>query len=214
MILLKFIILDFNVVDKFVNQNINKFVKFKDIFKEKILNISNILTGTRFLLLPIFLYYSVKYFKEPENYFIPIILIAIFLFSTDFLDGYLARKWNQITMFGKYFDPLVDLLFIFFTLTLIYYFLNFPLLIYILYILREIGAIYIASIFYFKKNKQALPSPFGKLTTAFGFFLILWYYWEISYPLPLEAIYGSYFFGILIVISFIESFFRFKKDFL
>jgi CDP-diacylglycerol--glycerol-3-phosphate 3-phosphatidyltransferase len=38
------------------------------------------------------------------------ILVAVFLIAagTDWLDGYLARKLNQITDLGKFLDPLVD----------------------------------------------------------------------------------------------------------
>ncbi|NEQ41404.1 MAG: CDP-diacylglycerol--glycerol-3-phosphate 3-phosphatidyltransferase [Okeania sp. SIO3I5] len=69
------------------------------------MNIPNSITFSRLLGVPIILYIL----KTPTNQNLWICL-AIFLIAsaTDFLDGYLARKLNQITDLGKFLDPLVD----------------------------------------------------------------------------------------------------------
>ena len=80
---------------------------------KKNLNLPNALTFLRILLIPAV---YITYFQLPERRWIALILYLTASF-TDFLDGYLARKWNQITSFGKLFDPLADKLIV---LTVLY----------------------------------------------------------------------------------------------
>ena len=67
--------------------------------------IPNVLTMIRLLLVPVFVVVYFRTTVEPKY-----IALAIFAAAspTDMLDGYLARKLNQITDFGKLFDPLAD----------------------------------------------------------------------------------------------------------
>lgn len=66
------------------------------------MNLPNRLTLFRVLLVPFFVYFLLEEYK--------IIALTIFIVAslTDFFDGYLARKNNQITNFGKFMDPLAD----------------------------------------------------------------------------------------------------------
>ncbi len=67
------------------------------------MNLPNKITLVRILLVPVFiaLFYM---FKESYISCIVFALASV----TDFLDGYLARKNNQVTAFGKFIDPLAD----------------------------------------------------------------------------------------------------------
>lgn len=67
------------------------------------MNLPNALTLFRMALVPMFAY--AYFFIKPTW-----IALALFLLAsaTDYLDGYLARRLNQITDFGKLMDPLAD----------------------------------------------------------------------------------------------------------
>ena len=69
------------------------------------MNIPNWITFSRLLGLP-FILYSLNHPTEQGRR----VCLVIFLVAalTDWLDGYLARKLNQVTDLGKFLDPLVD----------------------------------------------------------------------------------------------------------
>lgn len=70
------------------------------------MNLPNKLTIFRILLVPFFV--AAMLIPElPHHYLIAALLFGVASY-TDHLDGMLARKYNQITDFGKFMDPLAD----------------------------------------------------------------------------------------------------------
>ena len=69
-------------------------------------NIPNALTLVRIALIPVF----VVILTLGHSYTMHILATFIFAFAsiTDYLDGYLARKWEVVTNFGKFADPMAD----------------------------------------------------------------------------------------------------------
>lgn len=75
------------------------------------MNLPNRLTVLRILLIPLFLViFSFDWGMLSGIPFTHIVAAIIFALAslTDLLDGYLARKWQLITNFGKFADPLAD----------------------------------------------------------------------------------------------------------
>lgn len=69
------------------------------------MNLPNKLSLMRVLLVPVLV---IVYYLNSEIgllFLAPIFVIAAL---TDFLDGYIARKYNLVTQFGKFIDPLAD----------------------------------------------------------------------------------------------------------
>lgn len=69
------------------------------------MNLPNWITISRILGLP-FIFYFLQ-IPTPQNRWIALIIFLIAA-NTDWVDGYLARKLNQVTEVGKFLDPLVD----------------------------------------------------------------------------------------------------------
>ena len=70
------------------------------------MNVPNRLTILRVVMIPLFVVAMLWETLPYHEY----IALALFVGAciTDFFDGYLARKYNQITTFGKFMDPLAD----------------------------------------------------------------------------------------------------------
>ena len=82
------------------------------------MNLPNKLTTFRVILIPFFVFFLLApYFEGYGNYIALVIFIVASL--TDFLDGKIARKYNLVTNFGKFMDPLADKILV--TAALIYF---------------------------------------------------------------------------------------------
>ena len=71
------------------------------------MNLPNKLTTFRVILIPFFVFFMLAPNMTGINNYIA---VAIFIVAslTDLLDGKIARKYNLVTNFGKFMDPLAD----------------------------------------------------------------------------------------------------------
>lgn len=66
---------------------------------------ANKITLVRIAMIPFFIWFALQ--NSAGSQIVALILFCVASF-TDFLDGYIARKYNQVTDFGKFVDPLAD----------------------------------------------------------------------------------------------------------
>lgn len=74
--------------------------------KRDLLKIPNILCYIRFLLIPAFVYLYIRA-SYPREYMRAAVVVLV-SGLTDFLDGFIARRFDMVTEFGKLIDPLAD----------------------------------------------------------------------------------------------------------
>ena len=72
---------------------------------EKRINIPNLLTRIRIWAIPLIV--ATFFFDHPAWAWVGVVLFAL-AGITDYMDGYLARHWNQLSRFGRVLDPIAD----------------------------------------------------------------------------------------------------------
>ena len=129
-------------------------------------NIPNILTILRFIFIPIILY-----FIFTGNYVLGIVFFTI-SGITDVLDGFIARKFNLISNFGKLMDPLADKLTQISVLAALVAVGIIPLWILAIVILKELIMVVGAS-FLYGKDVVVYSKWYGKLATVLFYLAIV-----------------------------------------
>ena len=145
---------------------------------QKVLTVSNFLSFIRiFFIFPI-----VHYLSMPDNSGNTTALIYIVIaIITDWLDGYAARKLNQVTELGKVLDPLADKLCTITTLITLSVYQDFPWWLTIVIIIRDILIVF-GSIFIFSRKQSVTASNMpGKITIFLISVLVLVFILKIEY---------------------------------
>ena len=129
------------------------------------MNLANKLTMLRILMIPVFI--AVLVYSKDRDIVYRYTALGIFVIAsaTDALDGYVARKYNMITDFGKLMDPLADKILVSSALIILIELGNISSWIVSIVIAREFiisGIRLIAT----EKNIIIAASPLGKLKTV------------------------------------------------
>ena len=113
------------------------------------MNFANFFTLTRILAAPLFMcIYFLPAYTGIHTKISTAIIIPLFIFMefTDFLDGFFARKYKQVSDFGKLFDPFADVVA---NITLLLAFMltgYVPLLFFLIILYREMGILFLRMI--------------------------------------------------------------------
>ena len=134
------------------------------------MNLPNKLTIFRMILVPImviipFLGIKTEVLGIPLTYII-IDFIFIIASITDKLDGYLARKNNQVTTFGKFLDPLADKILVLAAMMMLVEMAKLPAWIPIIVLAREFIVSGYRLVAVEKGGKVIAASKWGKLKTV------------------------------------------------
>lgn len=171
------------------------------------MNLPNKLTLFRVFTIPFFVI-----FMEFEilGDFDKFIAVALFIIAsiTDALDGHIARKYNLITNFGKFMDPLADKLLV--SAALICLSSTIPEWIIVVIISRELiisGFRIIAA----DNGIVIAASYWGKIKTVFQMIMIIWLILDLNtfvetyiIDLPIYDIIGKVLIGISLVLTVIS----------
>lgn len=179
------------------------------------MNVPNRLTILRVCMIPLFIIAMLWERPPYSDYIAGGIFIAACI--TDFFDGYIARKYNWITNFGKFMDPLADKLLVCAALICFVAIKNCPMPVWIVIII--ISREFIISGFRLvaaEKNIVISASKWGKVKTATQMIMSILLIFNFTHPvfrwIEWIFIYAALVFTVISLIDYIVKNKEVMKD--
>jgi CDP-diacylglycerol--glycerol-3-phosphate 3-phosphatidyltransferase len=163
-------------------------------------NPANLLTAARIVLVPVFLVLVVASEMASAGWRIAACLTFCVASATDFVDGWIARRFELVTAFGKVADPIADKALTGTALVLLSAYGQLPWWVTGLILLREWG---VTALRFWVIRYGVIPaSRGGKLKTALQIGAIAWYLWPV--PSPYDAV-GPWLMGAALVVTVVTG---------
>lgn len=160
------------------------------------MNIPNMLTISRFVLIPVYL---VLFFN---GYIRTSFIILLVAGLTDILDGYIARTRKLVTPMGVMLDPLADKCMMIAVILSLLISEMIPWQAAVAMFIRDAGMIIGSAFFHFRGKLTVPANVMGKLTTVLYYFAILFIVFEFDFAIS----YLWYVIGVSFLTSFIYIF--------
>lgn len=159
--------------------------------------IPNILTTARLCLVPVFAYLILG-----TNQYHLAALVFIISGLTDIIDGYIARRYNMITNFGKIYDPFVDKLMQITSVICLVIVDIIPIWLLVIVFVKEITMILVGGILYLKKIVVS-SNWSGKISTVIFYAgVLIMIIWRDIPPVCETFIFTVMIIGMLVAGSF------------
>jgi cardiolipin synthase len=155
------------------------------------MNVPNMITICRFVLIPIYI------IVFANGYTISAFLIVLLAGLTDVLDGYIARTKGLITPLGEMLDPLADKSMMIVVILSLLISGLIPWYAAVAFFIRDAGMIIGSAIFHFRGKKTVPANTMGKITTVLYYIAILLIVFKIDYAI--------HYLWFVIAFSFITS---------
>lgn len=142
-----------------------------------VVNVANGLTALRIMLVPVFVALVVVSEMTHPGWRIAACLTFAFASATDFVDGWIARRFALVTSFGKVADPIADKALTGSALVLLSWYDRLPWWVTAVVLGREFGVTLIR--FWVIRYGVIAASRGGKIKTALQIVAIVWYLWPV-----------------------------------
>ena len=163
----------------------------------RIVTIPNILSVSRIILLPIVL---LLLFKRQN---VGAVAVMIVSWTTDALDGYLARKLNQVSNLGRVLDHLVDKVWVGSVLVTLVFLRNLPLFLAAAVILRDLLILAGSGVIMKAKGLFVQSDVVGKITGCAFALLMVFYTVDVPTLMKYKSAVDSIV-TVLVVVSFLN----------